>query len=350
MSRPVHSVTFSVFSISVSLLILVDAASWQTLSAQPLSLDFFNVRTRYNFTERSDGFNRTDAWQYSASVGGRLDLLFEGRVALHFRASSGDSFRRGWNFIAGVGRDANVDFSFRHLYLSAEPIRGVHVEWGGLGFRRGQATEITTYDNDGYLVGQRLRIQRPKDLFFDEISVTQAFLGDPQDPSVFERLDRLDQSNYQQFLVAKRASSRVLFSASYTRESGRRTIRQAVDVSLPELKVVESLRFENYQRINDDARYGFALQAAKSFNERIRVQGGISDVDPAFGDLNGGRYGIGRRLFIVTDANLGRGFGFQFFAQRAFDNDFPLSNETRIDVILSYDLLHNLERLSFVRK
>jgi len=70
-------------------------------------------------------------------------------------------------------------------------------------FDRGQSTEVTSYDYDGYLVGERITLDRPGNLYFDEISITYGFLGDFNRPNVFGRLHRLGQSNYHEFGVSK---------------------------------------------------------------------------------------------------------------------------------------------------
>jgi hypothetical protein len=72
---------------------------------------------------------------------------------------------------------------------------------------RGESTEITGYDNDAYLTGQRVSVKRPKDLFFDEVSVTFAYLGDLTTPSITNRYHRLDEVNYRHLLASKKATS-----------------------------------------------------------------------------------------------------------------------------------------------
>src|SRR5205085_629189 len=108
------------------------------------------------------------------------------------------------------------DFNLRQLYFDARPVDGIQIQVGGLGIERGENTEITTYDNDGYIVGERLHIARPKRLYFDDIVATRAFIGDTNQPNVFRRLHRLDEANYYQLLVRKTVNKAFGFSADYT--------------------------------------------------------------------------------------------------------------------------------------
>src|ERR1039457_3812087 len=62
--------------------------------------------------------------------------------------------------------DNGWKFYVRELYVSATPIKAATVEFGSFGIERGYASEITTFDYDGYLTGERIRIQAPAHLFF----------------------------------------------------------------------------------------------------------------------------------------------------------------------------------------
>ena len=42
---------------------------------------------------------------------------------------------------------------------------------------RGQSTEITTYDNDAYVTAGRVSVRRPREVFFDDISVSVGYVG-----------------------------------------------------------------------------------------------------------------------------------------------------------------------------
>src|SRR5262249_3166204 len=141
---------------------------------------------------------------------------------------------------------------------------GIDVQYGGLDFARGESSEITSYDFDGYLVGERLRILWPKQIFLDEVSITYGFLGDLNRPNVLPRLQRLNQSNYHQFLVAKNATRWLRVSADYSSGSGVDTLLQALTLRAPRVvHIVDQIRFEQYEQLGRDAGYGYAAYSEK---------------------------------------------------------------------------------------
>src|SRR5262249_9506787 len=139
---------------------------------------------------------------------------------------TGNGFTGGWNSSGwGTGKGQSNLF-LKQLFFSARPIAGVEIQYGGLYFDRGQSTEVTSYDYDGYLVGERITLNRPRSFYFDEISVTYGYLGDFNRTNVFGRLHRLSQSNYHEFEVSKQISVRVRTSASYAHEERDDVFRQ----------------------------------------------------------------------------------------------------------------------------
>ena len=165
-------------------------------------------------------------------------------------------------------------------------------------------------------------IKRPQQLFLDEISVTYAYLGDLYTPNMFARTDRFTQSNYHQFLLRKQVGKRLNTSFDYTWQSKIQTVTEAVWVDIPESRVFDSVRYEDYQRLNTatfpeepgvftaPTGNGFAITLAKKVDSRLAVEGGYASIDvydtirtreffsSGLGlDVNGDSYGIGKRVF-----------------------------------------------------
>jgi len=282
----------------------------------------------------SNGFRYFDNGQQRSLIDGRLKLDADGKYAVHFRVSSGQTFN--WAYSDEIGNDFQYlasaskaslpaavlrrdyyavladpaayqtdrqvpsrgwQMNFRQLYFSAAPVKQLSFEYGSLGIERGASTEATTYDEDGYLTGERLRILDPNHLFFDQIAVTFAYEGDVFHPSFFDRAERLGQSNYHQFLASKRFGSRVSASVDYTFDKGTHTLRQAALLKIPELKVIDSVRPELYQRLNDkmlsgenfSSGSGFAITASKTFARKFQLEGGYAGIDQQYGVLTGDR-------------------------------------------------------------
>jgi hypothetical protein len=310
---------------------------WFELQAASLGL-------RYRSTDDDSGTTTFDGMQHKENVKARFKFDAEGKYSVNAGLASGNSFTGSWNN-TGVGTGSPfTNVYLKQLYFAAKPVRGVELQYGGLGFLRGEGTEITTYDEDGYIVGQRVTVKRPENLFFDEVSVTYGYLGDLTKPSVTKRFGRLDESNYHQFLVSKKAGKRAVVSADYTMQSGVETLRQAVSVKVGELRVVDSVRFENYQRVDVKPDYGFAVTAEKAVVERVTVAAGYASIDPNYGGLNADRFNKGNRVFAGGNVTITPELSVSLFAQRAVGNDVFISNRSRFDAILNFNVLKAFQR------
>jgi uncharacterized caspase-like protein len=302
------------------------------------------VGARYRFIENSRGVTVTDQVQSFAQFKGRFKFDRAGNYSINAGVFTGNGFVVGFND-TGIGTgDLMTNLYLKQLYFSAKPARGVEVQFGGLYFNRGESTEITTYDNDGYLMGERIVVQRPRSLFFDEISATYGFLGDLSTPNINKRWNRLKKSNYHQFLVSKRIGDRANISTDYTFESGRDTLRQALRVNTPEFKPLDFFRVEVYERVQKNPEAGLAAYGEKGLlKKRLTLGGGYAQIDPFYGGLNGDRYNIGRRVFFQSTYKLTPEFNITTFYTRGFKNAFPISNQTRFEIFVTYNLLKFLK-------
>lgn len=281
--------------------------------------------------------------QYNFQTLGQFKFDRIGRWGVIFAAGTGRSFSTSWN-PTGVGTgDLVTNIYLKQLHLLASPCRGVELHFGGIGFNRGESTENTSYSNNGYMMGERIRLRFPRQLYFDEISVTTAFLGDILTPNIFRRFEGLSRINYLQFLIAKRFHDRMAFSADYTSHEGVRTLRQGVKFNLKGFRCADDLLFENYQRLNENPDWGWSLTLQKAFS-RISLAGGFASIDKDYGPWNSDRLGRGRRVFFSPRVALWREFGLAGFFTQAFANDFPVTNRTRFDFILTYDFQKALHR------
>ena len=210
-----------------------------------------------------------------------------GRYKIHTRLSSGRYFTRSFSE-TGWGDQFNGEGSWmiypRQFYFSAEPVKGLEFQYGGLDINHGENTENTTYDNDGYVTGERIKLKRPDKVWFDEVSVTYAFFGGLYKPSFFDRAQYLNKSNYHQFLVAKKFfGNRVATSLDYTSHATMSHLREGMVVKTPELKVVDSIRVEGYHRLEDyrgvKHSSGYNVQVEKNIKGKLFLQGGLANED-----------------------------------------------------------------------
>ena len=309
-------------------------------------LQNLTVNVRYRFIDDTSGRVTTNSVQHRETVRARVKFDKAARYSWNFGVFTGTRFTSGWDNTGwGIG-DTQKNFAFKASYLSATPIRGVEAQYGGLYILRGESTEVTTYDEDGYLMGQRVSVKRPADLYFDELSATVAYLApDPREIPVSARTKYLDDTpNYRHFLVDKKFGKRAGVSIDYTYADGAKTWRQGVNLKTPELRAVDTVILELYERVNRMADQGFALTLDKAVHRKLSVNWGYASIDPHFTPLNADRFHIGNRVFGMLIYNISPEFLASAFITRAVGNDVPLPQRTLSNVVFTYNALPALKR------
>lgn len=332
----------------------VDATPASANTESPLSrwldINTFSFAARWRSVYDGDGVHTYDQGQQRTLLDGKIKLDKEDKYSIGFRLSSGHYFDWAYaDFMGGGTTEGNLKsiprmispadqaqayaaglqgaaypsggwaILPRQLYLDLKPIEGIEAQYGSLGFNRGVNTEITSYDEDGYLDGERLMVRKPQYLYFDEVSFTNAYLGDILMANFFDRYQRLAQANYHQVLLRKRLTPWLEVSTDYTYEVTH-TVREAAYIKTKWSKAVDAVRVEAYQRPFDANNVetesyasgsGFAITAEKSFRKKFALQAGYADIDynydvyaHSFNNsiwafaLNGDAYGTGKRPFV----------------------------------------------------
>lgn len=304
------------------------------------------MNVRYRFVDTSAGTITTNQVQHRESLRARFKVDAPGRYALNVGAFSGSRFTSSWNN-TGIGRgDWQAPLALRALYFAAQPIAGVDAQYGSMYILKGESTEITTYDDDGYVIGQRLSVRRPRNLFFDEMSATVGyFTSDPAEYGVSKRVQYLDERpNYGHYLVDKKVGTRAGISLDFTSVGGARTWRAATNVNTRELRAIDSILFENYRRTNRSPEYGFAVTANKAVTRALGFNGGYASIDPLYGGLNSDRFHIGNRVFLTATYALSPRFTASAFITRAVGNDVAIPQRTLSNLIFAYNALPDLRR------
>lgn len=307
-------------------------------------VDALTFSPRYRFVRTRAGVTTNNQAQYQLNVRARFKFDKKGRYSVNAGLFSGSVLNSGWNN-TGVGTgDGVTNLYLKQLYFSAKPVKEVEVQFGGIGFNNGENTEITGYDNDAFLMGQRVSVKAPKHVYFDEISVANGYVGDINKPSVFKRFRRLNKSNYHQFLVRKTVNKYVSFSADYTFESGRDTLHQAIKFKIPKGRVLDTFLFENYQRVDPDRGYGFSIYGDKALHKKFTLGGGFARIDkPMF---NADRFPPGKRVHINALYRFSPEFSLNGVLIRGVGHlPTASSPRTRFDLIFSYNILETLRRL-----
>src|SRR5690349_16856428 len=153
----------------------------------------FVVSTRYRFIENSADVVTSDHMQYREQIRARVNLDAKKRYTINTGLFSGSAFTSSWdNLGPGTGEFDGRDHYMKQLYVDAAPVAGLDFQGGGLYVNRGENTEFTSYDDDGYLIGGRASIRKPALLYVDELSVTHGMLGPANVPNLWSRWDDAD--------------------------------------------------------------------------------------------------------------------------------------------------------------
>jgi hypothetical protein len=306
----------------------------QTSSNEPwLDLQSLSFGVRYRMMENHLGAQAENWSDHHQGLKLRLKLDRTARYSLSAVALNGNSFTAGWNLRGLGGRSSNRLF-LKQLYLTAKPRSGVEFQYGGLPIVRGESSEITSYDNDGYLMGQRLTVK--------DLTLTAGYLGDLRNPSVTNRRHRLFEINYRQILLKRKLTDRLTATADFTDDDGERTLRQAF-VIRPR-KGVDLIRLEGYERVSGSRSAGGAITVEKPFG-RTRLAASLASVDDRYRLVNGDRYGRGTRVSLTSTTALGRDVSLQVFVTRALENDIVMANRMRFDVLIRYELAALLRQM-----
>ena len=257
---------------------------------------------------------------------------------------TGNSFTGSWD-PTGVGTgDPTWDFRVRRLYAQALPMKGLELAVGSFDVVRGETTEITNFDNDAFMQGYRVSLKRPHELYLDEVSVTTGYLGDLDTTNVFKRFKWMNDHNYTQVLGAKRLSKSAALSVDWSELNGRQHAARRRRLDTKQFgNVIDAVRFELYQRVDSPTGDGAALAVERAVSESVSVNGGLASNDKDNGALNGDRYASGKRYFAGTTVTFLPELTLSAFYTHAFNNDFPVSNNQRFDLILSYNVLKALQ-------
>jgi hypothetical protein len=306
-----------------------------------LTLDTASLSTRYRHVDNFLGETTASNQQYQLALKGWISFDRDESVTIHAGLFTGNSFTGGWNNAGPGTGNGQSNLFLKQLFVAVKPASGVEFQYGGIEFARGESSEITSYDYDGYLVGARLLIRRPKSAFFDEIGVTYGYIGDLTRPNALSRLDQLNRSNYHQFLLAKGTGRRLRMSGDYTVDSGISTFRQAITLRAPEIRIADLLHLEQYERVGAQGGYGLSAYAERRLRKRLSLGSGYAQLDRR--GLYSDRFNVGQRLFWNSHLALNRDWSVMALATYALHGSPLTATRTRFDIVVGYNLLRRLQ-------
>ncbi len=306
-------------------------------------IDGLTLSVRYRLIRNAAGVTVGNAGQFNFAGRGHFKFDKKGKYSVYMGLFTGNNMVGGWNNTGWGTGDTQTNLHLKQLYFDAKPVKGLEIQIGGIGLNNGENTEITGYDNDAYLTGERIAVRLPKKLYFDEVSVANGYIGDLTRPGIFGRLKHLNRSNYHQFLVRKQLNKHVSFSADYTFEAGRDTLHQAVKFKVPKSRILDTVLFENYERLDPFPGYGFGLYGEKAVHKKFILGGGFARVDRP--SLNGDRFPQGNRIYGSAVWKPTREFTLSsILIEGLGPMPSPASNRTRFELIFGFNILETLRR------
>lgn len=311
-----------------------------------LDVEQVQMSARFRWIESTLGAIGSSSLQWQPQVRARVLLDREAKYSLHVGAFSGSSFISGWNN-TGVGLgDFSGSFNVKQLFVSARPGRRLDIQAGSLYLLRGENTEITSYDNDAFIEGERVSWQ-PRTGAVTRVAFTTGYIGDMAEPSAFDRLHRMDDWNYGQALVAWRMGERLSASADYTYEDGRDILREGITVRLPDsMKLLTSIKLDAYERVAPDHHVGFDAAVEMRPASPLAVTVGVESVDHAYGPLNADRYLVGTHVYSLATYAISSELSAGWFLEEAIGRHHrPVSNEHRVELFMVLNPTGTLKRM-----
>ena len=309
-------------------------------------LQQLTVFSRYRFIENNKDVTTSSQQQYKDSVRARVNLDSRKRYTVNVGFFSGSTFASSWNNL-GLGNNTVLDGKsnfIKQLYASAIPVRGLELQYGGLYVSRGESDEWDSYDDDGYMVGERVSVRRPKELYLDEITVTRGAMGPLATANLAKRWDGLKNPDYTQVLGVKRFNPVLSASLEYDRQIGDDILRAAVTLRFSAKAPISTMRYEQYRRLTLNPAAGFVVWAERPVTKYARLQGGYATVDQFYGGWNADRMQSGRRFFANATIPIYGPISGTLYVTRALDAPYAVSIHRRFDAVISYDVLNTLRR------
>jgi hypothetical protein len=308
----------------------------------------FTVSARYDYIRDAVDRIVQNRMQTQFQAHPRFKFDAAGRYSLHVGVTSGNNFSSGWNS-TGIGTgEGTARIYLTQLFVAAKPWNGIELQYGSLYPERGQSTEITTYDNDGYITAGRVNLRRPREVFFDDITVSVGYVGYLDEAFVFDRMGAFSRQNYWQVLALKRVLRGLTISTDYSVIEEDGMLRQGATWRVDQ-RLVDTLRGEYGVRLRGGSHeIAFAFSGQKNV-AGVTVQVGYANVDQVFGVLNGDPYGAGDRVFTDGSIALPLDLCATWFVQKEISPPVTSRNDLRVDLGLTWDVLKTLKRVGAVR-
>src|SRR5882724_10539435 len=132
-------------------------------------------------------------------------------------------------------------------------------------------------------------------------------------------------------ILSKKIRERIGISTEYAYDAGVDVFRQAVNIQTHELRVLDRILFEDYERISPDAGYGLGLYGEKKVHPHLTLSGGYTQIDRP--GLNSDRFLQGKRLYANAYVPLNQEFSIGTGITRGVGFVPAKGSRTRFDLV-----------------
>ena len=235
--------------------------------------------TRYQYQTDANGHTIVDDLQYKVDLNVNIGF-FNDRVMLNIEGQTGDSFGNSYDPLNGP--NASTAFNVKWLTLSSKIGKGVELMVGSMRPELGEGSDATYMNQDGYIMGYRAKVS----MVNGSIVVTGGYVGNQNDPSVFDRMGQFGDSNYLQVVLNHSIGEIIKASLDYTRLGDNSYGRAAVKVDVSRwASFVDSITLEDlfsmHQSGGGNAASAYAVTLSKKFQNAL----GGNDVNVALAYL-----------------------------------------------------------------
>jgi hypothetical protein len=307
---------------------------------------------RFNYMDRGPGRVTDRDVQYRVRARVEFELAGEGTTYLRIRTETGRGFDNSWDN-TGLGKDQGQwNFNVKSFALGQKLGSHVELQAGGIEWDEGAGSQRAYASGDGHLVGYRVLLDpAAQPWVVDKFSLTMAYAGDFNEPSVFSRF-HMGKMNYVQALAEKKLGTHVAGSAEVDSIRNIWFARQAVHWERLRNPLVDEVMVEAVTRASDHPTFGGSVMVSRPLDQAARwrtfaiynqVPKGLYDKGGQPVLLNQGEMDVGKRLAWGGSCAVTRDFSLGLFGGRLLDN--TASKRWIAQVFVRYDYAHLLNHL-----
>ena len=193
--------------------------------------------------------------------------FLQNQVKINFTLASGGKFTGGWGDLGLGSHDPALEIYLKRLTLTLNPTEGLSLSVGSMAPEYGAGSENSYFDKDGSIMGYRAKVA----IHNGELVVTGGFVGDYENPNVFNRMHYLGEVNYVQMILTQAIGEIVKASVDYTNHDQTNYLRAAVQFKVDKwVNFLDSITLEDLVALSrDDLKNVFAVKLSKKFKSLI---------------------------------------------------------------------------------